>query len=62
MSIFRGVVPVLKTGNSRLMRNCWRDAGGIAVAKTCLIFVVAELIFTLLFVVVLTAFKVAWFG
>ena len=59
MSIFRGVVPVLKTGNSRLMRNCWRDAGGIAVAKTCLIFLVAVPIFALLFAVVLAAFKSA---
>ena len=53
---------MLKTGNSRLMRNRWRDADGIAVAKTCLIFLVAVPIFALLFVVVLAAFKVAWFG
>ena len=62
MSIIRGVDPVPKTGNSRLMRNRWRDADFIAVTKTCVTFLVAVLIFALLFVVVLAAFKVAWFG
>ena len=59
---YSGVCPVPKTGNSRLMRNRWRDADGIAVAKTCLIFLVAVPIIALLFVVVLAAFKLAWFG
>ena len=49
----RGVDLTPKTSNTGLLRNGWRDVDGITVAKNCVAFLIAVLVFALLAVTAL---------